>query len=237
MTALGVSDLTDPLQYARNRFKIAAIGTDRCGKTAFARRLARNIFCEPGTADASEPFRQVFHKKMSDGTCAKVELIDVGMEQLNEHSRTANIIRQRMVIDGAPTSTCTEFVDLRGIFLLYDITDGKSFTELSNIIGDLSHLISPDCEIFLIGCKADRREDRKVSFKDAEDMSLKIGFSLFETSAKSGANCELALTEMLEKVYEKHEEAASYVCDATEEAEPPPRFNLPHIFCQMWNCG
>uniref|UniRef100_A0A914S349 Uncharacterized protein n=1 Tax=Parascaris equorum TaxID=6256 RepID=A0A914S349_PAREQ len=34
MTALGVSDLTDP-------------------------RLARNIFCEPGTADASEPFRQV----------------------------------------------------------------------------------------------------------------------------------------------------------------------------------
>ncbi|KHN72475.1 Ras-related protein Rab-26 [Toxocara canis] len=174
---------------------------------------------------------------MSDGSCAKVELIDVGMEQLNEHSRTANIIRQRLVVDGTPTSSSTEFVDLCGIFLLYDITDGKSFTELSNIIGDLSHLISPDCEIFLIGCKADRREDRKVSYKDAEDMSLKIGFSLFETSAKSGSNCELALNEMLEKIYEKHEEAASYVCDATEEAEPIPRFNLPHIFCQIAKSG
>ncbi|VDK47756.1 unnamed protein product [Anisakis simplex] len=223
--------------FSRNRFKIAIVGTNGCGKTAFARRLARDMFCEEGTADSTEPFRQVFHKQMPDGSCAKVELIDVGMQQLNEHCRTANIIRQRLVVEGTPTTSCTEFVDLCGIFLLYDITDAKSFSELSNIIGDLSHLISPDCEIFLIGCKTDRREDRKVSFKDAEDMSMRIGFSLFETSAKSGSNCELALHEMLEKIYEKHEEAATYVCDATEEAEPVPRFQLPYIFCQMWNCG
>uniref|UniRef100_A0A914RQZ4 Uncharacterized protein n=1 Tax=Parascaris equorum TaxID=6256 RepID=A0A914RQZ4_PAREQ len=143
------------------------------------------------------------------------------MEQLNEHSRTANIIRQRMVIDGSPTSTSVN------TYAKY-LVDSRI-----NVVRLFRQLPVPNMD----KCDPDRREDRKVSFKDAEDMSLKIGFSLFETSAKSGANCELALTEMLEKVYEKHEEAAGYVCDATEEAEPPPRFNLPHIFCQMWNCG
>lgn len=72
-------------------------------------------------------------------------------------------------------------MDLCGIFLLYDTTDSKSFDGLHNIIGDLSHLTSPGCEIFLIGCKSDLREQRKISFKEAEDFAIRIGFSLFET--------------------------------------------------------
>lgn len=229
--------ITDQPQYTRNRFKIAIAGSNGCGKTAFARRLSCDMFSEPGTAESAAPFRQVFQKQLPNGSFAKIELIDVGMEQLNEHARTANTIRQRLVSEGTKQTQCTEFVDLCGIFLLYDITNLQSFNSLGNIIGDLSHLISPDCEIFIVGCKADLKEERKVSYKDAENMSLNIGFSLFETSSKTGKNCSAALDEMIDKIIEKQEEAASCICDSVEQTEPTQRFVLPNIFCSIWTCN
>lgn len=57
-------------------------------------------------------------------------------------------------------------------------------------------------------------------------------------SSKSGLNCTNALMEMVDKIYEKQEEAACYICDSVEEEETASvqRFNIPNIFCNLWNC-
>lgn len=57
-------------------------------------------------------------------------------------------------------------------------------------------------------------------------------------SSKSGLNCTNALMEMVDKIYEKQEEAACYICYSVEEEETASvqRFNIPNIFCNLWNC-
>lgn len=232
--------ITDQPQFARNRLKLLVIGSKGCGKTAFVGRLSKGVFADEddsATNPQEGPSKQVFQYSLPEGLCLKIELVDIDIDQLSETAKNVNIIRQRLMSGEDVSPEYSEFVDASGVFVLYDITNNVSFNCLSSILGDLSHLVAPDCEVFLVGCKGDLKHLRKVPFDQAEKFSLKVGLSLIETSSKTGLNCAAALHELVDKVYEKREEAEAYICDSIEEAEPVESISLTHLFCQTWSCG
>jgi len=105
-----------------------------------------------------------------------------------------------------------------GFFLVYDITDRRSFEELdqqySEILSNSKSFSSPI--IFVIGNKSDLEELRQVSAEEGMAFAEKIGSKWFETSAKNGNNVEAAfinlagdllksLTSLFEKIERKDE--------------------------------
>ena len=76
-------------------------------------------------------------------------------------------------------------------FILYSITDRKSFEDIEKWVKELRTNCSPDIKIILIGNKNDLEEYRIISKSEGENLCKKFGFEYFiETSAKTGINAK-----------------------------------------------
>ena len=75
-------------------------------------------------------------------------------------------------------------------FLVYDITNRISFTNLEAWLCDARKYGSQDMLLFVIGNKCDLEKDRCVSFNEGEDFAKQNGVGFVETSAKVNTNVE-----------------------------------------------
>ena len=92
--------------------------------------------------------------------------------------------------------------------LVFDLTKRDSFIDLLKWIDDINESQSEDMTIILVGNKADLIEDRKVSFREAEELAKQYKFDYIEVSAKSGVNVRF-MFEMLSRAMVKK-------CDSEE---------------------
>ena len=74
--------------------------------------------------------------------------------------------------------------------VVYDITDKKSFTSISNWIDDAKNYSNKKVDIIIVGNKNDLKDQRVISKEDGQEMSIKYEAKFYECSALTGENVE-----------------------------------------------
>jgi Ras-related protein Rab-8A len=82
-----------------------------------------------------------------------------------------------------------------GIILVYDCTEEKSFSNISNWMKQIEQHASKDVAKILVGNKADK-EDKVIDAETGKQLADEYGLEFFETSAKSGLN----ISELFEHI-------------------------------------
>jgi len=105
----------------------------------------------------------------------------------------------------------TYFRKAKGVILVYDITNAKSFESLSErwMTQLNDHASSDDLAKLLVGNKSDLDASREVSTERAEQFCRDYGMDMLETSAKSGENVLKAFEKLIGIVHNKALEASS----------------------------
>jgi len=93
----------------------------------------------------------------------------------------------------------TYFRKAKGVILVYDITNAKSFESLSERwMSQLNdHATSDDLAKLLVGNKSDLEASREVSTEKAQQFCKEHGMEMLETSAKSGNNVLAAFEKLI----------------------------------------
>jgi len=78
--------------------------------------------------------------------------------------------------------------NVKGYILVYDITDRFSFEHIEYWLEELSNSGNPGTYMVLVGNKADREDERKVSTKEGKTFAKEHGAAFLETSAFNGTN-------------------------------------------------
>lgn len=76
----------------------------------------------------------------------------------------------------------------QGCLIVYDITRRDSFEVIDSFLAEARANVSPNCEMFLVGNKADLESRRQVSKEEGEAYAREHGLHFLEASAKTGFN-------------------------------------------------
>ncbi|XP_048735143.1 uncharacterized protein LOC125650700 isoform X2 [Ostrea edulis] len=105
--------------------------------------------------------------------------------------------------------TRQQYKEVKGIAVVFDISDRATFTHLSFWLESINNCVSnfvcnyESVPIILIGNKADLKERRMVSISEAKKFANKeMAFDYFETSAKTGTNVFAAFQKLAYHVTE-----------------------------------
>ena len=77
------------------------------------------------------------------------------------------------------------FHSANGVFLVFDITDKKSFENLNKWIEDVKENSPKDCKYIIIGNKSDLSDQRTISTFEIDNFVKEKKSSYFEVSAKN----------------------------------------------------
>ena len=88
------------------------------------------------------------------------------------------------------TITSSYYRGAHGILLIFDVTDSKSFEEVSGWLEEIRSYAVPTVNIVLVGNKCDMERARKVTTQEAKQFAEENGVAYRETSALSGENVD-----------------------------------------------
>jgi Ras-related protein Rab-8A len=94
----------------------------------------------------------------------------------------------------------------RGVMLVYDVSDKKSYESVSTWMDHIKENAEVGVEIILVGNKIDI-ENRQVSTEEGKNLGIKYGVPFVETSAMSGEGVEKAFLTLVTKIYETDKQA------------------------------
>jgi len=90
-----------------------------------------------------------------------------------------------------------------GIFLVYDITDAESFSNIRHWLDRLEQHSGTSTEKILVGNKCDLVHERAVSKQSGEKLAKDRNLLFFETSCADKTNVEIVFTTMAENIMKK----------------------------------
>ena len=94
-------------------------------------------------------------------------------------------------------------VHAQGIYLVYDVTERKSFLQIEHWIEIAQQKVDVSkIPLMIVGNKIDLESERKVSFEEGKELANKLKTGFFETSAKENKNVQESFLELIHKVYE-----------------------------------
>lgn len=126
--------------------------------------------------------------------------------------------KKNVVIDGEPIKVMiydtagherfrqiakTQYKGSKGIVLIYDVTDIKTFDRVSYWIDHIKENADTGVEILLVANKCDKNEERVVNYEDGANLALKFKVPFIETSAKTGENIDKAFLIIINNVFAK----------------------------------
>ena len=92
-----------------------------------------------------------------------------------------------------------------GLCMVYDVTRPDSFANIKNVwLSEArEHLLSDEVVIMLIGNKIDKKEQRAVSYEEAEAFARENEMLYIETSARIRIGIQDAFEELVGKILDK----------------------------------
>ncbi|XP_072545699.1 ras-related protein Rab-10-like [Salminus brasiliensis] len=101
------------------------------------------------------------------------------------------------------TITTSYYRGAMGIMLVYDITNAKSFENISKWLRNIEEHANEDVERMLLGNKCDMEDMRVVPKAKGEQIACEHNIRFFETSAKANINIEKAFLMLAEDILRK----------------------------------
>nr|CAB3265351.1 ras-related protein Rab-10-like [Phallusia mammillata] len=101
------------------------------------------------------------------------------------------------------TITTSYYRGANGIMLVYDITNAKSFENISKWLRNIEEHASEDVEKMLLGNKCDMEDKRMISKERGEQIAKEHGIKFYETSAKNNINIETAFFALATDILHK----------------------------------
>ncbi len=176
------------------KFKILLLGAPMVGKTSLLYRYVNNSFNEEYIASLGAQF-------LSKEIC-------LGSENEGEESEVIKLIIWDIMGQSNPA-----YDDLRttfyrgsdGAILIFDLTREESLKKLSEWYAQVTKMLDDELPILLIGNKLDlikTSQHREVQ-KKAKELANSMQCNYIETSAKTGANVDIAFAKMALKLAKK----------------------------------
>lgn len=169
-------------------YKIVMLGDSGVGKTSLVARLTNPD--RPLNHDISATMGIEFDTQMLDTPHGKVkaQIWDTAGQE-----RFARVLLP------------TYFRKAKGVILVYDIANAKSFESLSErwMAQLQDHAATDDLAKLLVGNKSDLESSREVSKEKAQQFCQEYGMEMLETSAKSGENVLRAFEKLIGIVHDR----------------------------------
>ena len=169
-------------------YKLVLLGNSGVGKTSLVARLTNPD--RPLNHDISATMGIEFDTQMLDTPQGKVkaQIWDTAGQE-----RFARVLLP------------TYFRKAKGVILVYDITNAKSFESLGErwMTQLNDHASSDDLAKLLVGNKSDLEANREVSKEKAMQFCQEYGMEMIETSAKTGDNVLEAFQKLVSDVHEQ----------------------------------
>ncbi len=166
-------------------YKILLLGDSSVGKTCFLMRYVDNTFQEIHMSTIGLDYK-LKTVQLEDGKMVKIQIWD-----------TAGQDRFRSI-------TKNYYKGAHGIVLIYDVTNKKSFENVSNWINQIREEVSDKVTIVLVGNKIDEEEKRVVTTEQGKKMADDFKLMFFECSAKTGVNIDSTFNELVKKTLENY---------------------------------
>lgn len=90
-----------------------------------------------------------------------------------------------------------------GIILVYDVTNAKSFENISKWLRNIDEHANEDVERVLVGNKCDMEDRRIIPTEKGESISREHGIRFYETSAKANINIDRVFMDLAEAILAK----------------------------------
>ena len=93
----------------------------------------------------------------------------------------------------------------RGVLLVFDLTNPKSFDDIRNWHKDIKKHVDIQEQLigFILGNKSDKVEEREITKKEAMALAKELNLEYIETSALTGDNVKESFYKMARYLYEK----------------------------------
>ena len=164
-------------------YKILLLGDSTVGKTCFLLRYTDDTFLDLHMATIGLDYR-LKTMILDDHKIVKVQLWD-----------TAGQDKFRAI-------TRNYYKGARGIILMYDVTNTKSYENIKKWINEIKEEISEKVTIVLIANKIDNLGERKISKEQGEKLASEYSVPFFETSAKTGQGVNESVFFLVQKIVE-----------------------------------
>ena len=168
-------------------YKILLLGDSTVGKTCFLLRYTDDTFLDVHMATIGLDYR-LKTMILNDQKIVKVQLWD-----------TAGQDKFRAI-------TRNYYKGAKGIILIYDVTNIKSYENIKKWINEIKEEISENITIVLIGNKIDNENQRKISREQGEKLANDYNVTFFETSAKTGQGINESVFYLVQKIVENDPE-------------------------------
>jgi Ras-related protein Rab-10 len=164
-------------------FKLLLIGDSGVGKTCILFRFSDDAFNTTFISTIGIDFK--IKTIEEGGKKIKLQIWDTaGQERF--HTITTSYYRGAM-----------------GILLVYDITNQKSFENISKWLRNIDEHANEDVEKIILGNKCDMEDSRVVPKEKGQAIAREHGISFMETSAKANINIEKAFHELAQSILSK----------------------------------
>ncbi|KAH0790815.1 Ras-related protein Rab-4B [Histomonas meleagridis] len=167
---------------SRGSYKIVIVGSSGVGKSSIVQRFVTGEFVEDGSTCGADFYT---YSIPIENENIKLQIWDTaGQERFRAISKSY-------------------FRNSVGAILVYDITNIRSFDQLTSWLSDLQSLCSPNAYILVVGNKVDLEESRQVSAQQVQNFAEMHNLATMETSAKNGSNIELAFTRLAFEIHKR----------------------------------
>lgn len=169
---------------SNNYYKIILLGDSAVGKSNLLLRFTQNtFFTDTKSTIGVEYFSKTV--QIQNNKLVKVQIWD-----------TAGQERYQII-------TKSYYRYSVGAFLVYDVTNRKSFEHIPKWLKEVEAQCDINCRCILVGnkCDLDKDHQRQVSERDGEAFAESNGMAFIETSALNAMNVEGAFHKLIQQIY------------------------------------
>ena len=87
-----------------------------------------------------------------------------------------------------------------GFIIVYDITNRKSFENVSFWVNQITEMAPNYTKCILFGNKCDLNKERKIELSEGKDLGKKYNYKFFETSSKDGKNIDKGFEYIVKEI-------------------------------------